>query len=172
MMKSTDGESSPSLPHHLLNGLLKDQGELISGLIRENVALVIDSSSCSSIQSKLIPFFFLRGEWSNGDLPNHREMRSFQALEWLIGYRQFMFSIGARYFKIPSSRGREGRRKKETEKEQCTLTKFGSSPAHLLMQFEAGAHSAQLHVPCPAGSSGVTPRTTLALLKVSWLGVK
>lgn len=61
MMKSTDGESSPSLPH-LLKGLLKDQGELISGLIRENVALVIDSSSCSSIQSKLIPFFFLRGE--------------------------------------------------------------------------------------------------------------
>lgn len=150
MMKSTDGESSPSLPH-LLKGLLKDQGELISGLIRENVALVIDSSSCSSIQSKLIPFFFLRGEWSNGDLPNHREMRLFQALKWPVGYRRFIFSIGARYFKIPSSRGREGRRKQEMEKEQYTLTKFGSSPAHLLMQFEAGAHSvstAACSLPC------------------------
>lgn len=58
----------------------KRPGRAVTGLIKGTVALVIDSSSCSSIQSKLIPLLFLGGEGSNGDLRNCREVSLFQGL--------------------------------------------------------------------------------------------
>lgn len=92
----------------------------VSGLIKEIVALVIDSSSCSSIQSKLIPFFFLRGEGSNGDLPNHREVRLFQALKRVSSGIDNLFLLlvqdNLKLFLVLEGGGKEGKKRQKRNK--------------------------------------------------------